>query len=93
MTTTETMTALVREVETEVRTTQIPAAAIMGKSRRVPIVQARWAVWRRLSEVHGMSANAIALAWGCNHATILHALRGGKAGMPPVKPQASQGRV
>lgn len=79
MTTTETMRLLLLAVERVSKERSVLADAIMSKSRYQPSVKARWEVWRILHEDHKMSANSIAIAWGCNHATILHAMKALKA--------------
>lgn len=47
---------------------------LMGRGRAVKLVRARCVVWKRLFD-EGFSMNAIALAVGRHHTTVMHALR------------------
>jgi chromosomal replication initiation ATPase DnaA len=49
-------------------------ADVMGSARTVAIVQARWAMWKRLFD-EGFSTSSIARAVGRHHTTVMHALR------------------
>jgi chromosomal replication initiation ATPase DnaA len=47
---------------------------VMGSARTVAIVQARWALWKRLFD-DGFSTSSIARSVGRHHTTVMHALR------------------
>ena len=51
----------------------ITSAQIFGESKRRTIVQARWAVWRRMA-ADGLSPSAIARATNRDHSSVLHGL-------------------
>lgn len=52
----------------------VEPAEVTGTARTGAIVQARWAMWKRLSK-EGFSTSSIARAVGCHHTTVMHALR------------------
>ncbi|RYF50288.1 MAG: hypothetical protein EOO38_06030 [Cytophagaceae bacterium] len=52
----------------------ITAEDVMGNGRSIEFVQARWSMWRRLSD-EGFTLYAIGQAVGRHHTTIMHALR------------------
>ncbi len=52
----------------------VEPAEVMGTARTFALVQARWAVWKRLSN-EGFSTSSIARAVGFHHTTVMHALR------------------
>lgn len=52
----------------------VDPAEVTGTARTAEIVQARWAMWKRLSK-EGFSTSSIARAVGCHHTTVRHALR------------------
>lgn len=52
----------------------VEPADVMGTARTVAFVQARWAMWKRLSD-EGFSIASIARAFGRHHTTVLYALR------------------
>jgi len=52
----------------------VKPADVIGPARTVTIVQARWAMWKRLSK-DGFSTSSIARAVGCHHTTVMHALK------------------
>lgn len=57
--------------------TGISPAVIRSDTRALPVINARWAVWRDLHEVQGFGFSPIARVWGCNHASIINARNNG----------------
>lgn len=58
------------EVPSDLR--MIPGRKGKKQNRTAEVVARRWQIWKMQNEA-GIPANAIARAWGCDHATILYA--------------------
>lgn len=55
--------------------TGVTPDAIRSSSRDGAATEARWLVWRDLCEREGFGLSPTAAAWGCHHASIIHARR------------------
>lgn len=53
--------------------TGVPAGEIRSSSRDGKATEARWLAWRELCEREGFGLSPTARAWGCHHASIIHA--------------------
>jgi len=66
--------ALAPTIEVPQDLRMIPGKGGKKKNRTAEVVQRRWEIWRMQREA-GITTTAIARAWGCDHASILHAER------------------
>ncbi len=64
--------ALAPTIEVPQDLRMIPGKRGKKKNRTTEVVQRRWEIWRMQREA-GITTTAIARAWGCDHASILHA--------------------
>lgn len=55
--------------------TGVPVEEITGRSRRAPIVQARWLCWYWARQMYGYTLTRIAAAYGVDHTSVSHALQ------------------
>lgn len=64
--------ALAPTIEVPQDLRMIPGKKGKKQNRTAEVVQRRWEIWKMQTEA-GIAANAIARAWGCDHASILYA--------------------